>query len=253
MNAGWQDPPPGAPGGWGEPRQDTGDRLRAALAARSAQVGPDTPWASGDSYDRTGYTRADEGEWPSRTPGPGGSGAGGWSGGPGRRAPLFPRWAKLTLAVGLVLSAVLGVVLGLHSSSDSTPALPAARETSYGSDRARVAIVAFYRQDRFVTLELELTNLAPLGSDNSWSVNSAFADSGYDLSGLRLLDPVSGGSYRPAEDGKGDCICTSTISLTIEAGSSTRVSAQFPAPAANVKKMTINVPGVGSFPDVQLS
>ena len=239
MSAGWQGRPPA----WGEAGPDTGERLRAALAARSAQVGADDPARArtGEPYDRTGYTRpGDDAGWSSA--GPGG----------GRRAPLLPRWAKVTLAVGLVLSAVLGVVLGLHSSQKSTPALPPARETSYGEDRARVQIVAFYRQDKFVTLELEITNLAPLGSDNSWSVNGAFAESGYDLSGIRLLDPVSGASYRPAEDGKGDCICTSTISLTIAAGSSSRVSAQFLAPATTVKKMTVNIPGVGSFPDVRL-
>lgn len=247
MSAGWQGRPPHArfpsglgeprePGaaGWGEQPRDTGERLRAALAARSAQVGPDEPPPT-EAY---------------------GSSEPGWrdsSRRPTGRASLFPRWAKLALAAGLVLSAVLGVVLGLHSSHHSTPALPPARETSYGEDRARVAIVAFYRQDKFVTLELELTNLAPLGSDNTWSVNNAFAGTGsFDLSGIRLLDPVSGGSYRPAEDGKGDCLCTSTVSLTIQAGSSSRVSAQFPAPAASVKQMTVDIPGVGSFPNVKL-
>ena len=105
----------------------------------------------------------------------------------------------------------------------------------------------------FVTLELALTNLAPLGSNDNWSVNDAFGNgSSYDLSGIRLVDPVAGSSIRPAEDNAGDCLCTRTISLTIAAGSSSRVSAQFPAPAVTVKKLNVEVPGAGSFADVPL-
>jgi hypothetical protein len=200
----------------------------------------------GPAYDHAGPTRAED---RGSSYGSGERG-GGW-GGSGRRR-LFPRWVKLTLAVGLLLSAALGVVLGLRSSDHAAPALPAARESSYGEDRARVAITSFYRQGKFVTLELELTNLAPIGSDNTWSVNNAFADTGYDLSGIRLIDPVSGASYRTAEDGKGDCLCSKTVSLTINAGASTRVSATFPAPAAGVDTLTVDIPGVGSFRDVAL-
>ena len=55
MSAGWQGRPPA----WGESGPDTGERLRAALAARSAQVGADDPARArtGEPYDRTGYTR----------------------------------------------------------------------------------------------------------------------------------------------------------------------------------------------------
>jgi hypothetical protein len=238
--------PPPLPG-W-----DTGDRLRAALSARSAQVGPVLAQTQGSgpppNWQPTGYTRA-EAQSPAYSPA--------YSSPPrpgGGRPTFLGRWAKVALAGALALSAVLGVGLGLHSSASSTSTkLPPPRETSYGSDRARVTITSFTRQAKFVTLELELTNLAPLGSDSSWSVNNAFADSSnYDLSGIRLVDPDAGTSSRPAEDAKGDCICTSTISLTIAAGSSSRVSAQFPAPASSVKKLNVDIPGAGSFPDVPL-
>jgi hypothetical protein len=262
----WNSPPDRPPQGGNRYGDDTGERLRAALAARSAQIGPEPAHAErygGPADTPSGYGPPTSpppswrGEWSgpqtgsayTRAESPGGGGGGG-------RAGLLPRWVKAVLAAAIVLSAVLGVVLGLHSSNGTSAnaKLPPARDTSYGEDRARVAITSFVRQGKFVTLELELTNLAPLGTSSSWSVNNAFAESsGYDLSGIRLLDPTAGTSIRPAEDGAGDCICTNTISLTIAAGSSTRVSAQFPAPVATVKKLNIDIPGAGSFRDVPLN
>jgi hypothetical protein len=102
-------------------------------------------------------------------------------------------------------------------------------------------------------MDLALTNLAPLGSDDTWSVSNSFGDSsGYDLSGIRLLDPVGGTSIRPAEDAEGNCLCTKTVSLSIAPESTSRVSAQFPAPGPDVKTLTVDIPGVGSFRDVPL-
>ena len=277
-------PPPGRPGPYGDrSRQsgDTGERLRAALSARSAQVGPElsaseryggpgSPPSSPPPYgpppgygERTGYTSqlddsADQpghgqsGYGPSGY-GRSGSGQSAYGGSPGRR-PLLPLWAKVTLGVALALSAALGIVLGLRPADNASSALPPPRETSYGEDKARVAITSFVRSGKFVTLELELTNLAPLGSSDSWSVSNSFgSSSSYDLSGIRLLDPAAGTSYRPAEDAAGDCICSDTTGLSIVAGSSTRVSAQFPNPGPDVKKLTIDIPGAGSFRDVPLN
>jgi hypothetical protein len=253
---------PGHHGGRGH-AGDTGERLRAALSARSAQVGPEIAAAEryGGSGDRTGYTSR-LGDQPGGRAGYGGqAGYGNRTGygdspGPGGRPPLLPRWGKAALGVALVLSAALGVVLGLRPADDEngSAALPPPRETSYNSDRARVAITSFVRSGKFVTLELELTNLAPLGSDDTWSVSSSLGtSSSYDLSGIRLLDPAAGTVIRPAEDADGECICSDTTGLSIVAGSSTRVSAQFPAPGPDVKKLNIDIPGAGSFRDVRLS
>lgn len=258
----WSPPPPSSGaagwgnGGWGSGPgtggPDTGDRLRAALHARSAQVGDPSR-----SYDPGAYATGDPYGNGAYSPGPSGAPAGRGAATHGPQRRLVPTWARAAMATGLVLSAVVGAGLGLRSSSEgsASAALPPPRETSYGDDRARVAITGFTRQDRFVTLELELTNLAPAGSPyENWSVGTALgASSDFDLSGIRLLDPASGTSIRVAEDPDGECICTSTTGLSIYPQASTRVSAQFPAPQTSVEALTVDIPGAGSFRDVPLA
>jgi hypothetical protein len=214
-----------------EPGRPTADRLTAALHARTATLGEDTL-----------TTRA-----PGYPTGPAGYAP---------REPLLPKWGWAVAAVALVASIVAGAVLGVRADS-SKPPLPvtalAPKTQALGSGvtaQAKLTLLAV--RGKTIRLEADLKNLAPAGSNDSWSIGSKLgAGTGnYDVSGITLT--VDGLKVSPLQDADEDCECSSTSS-SLEPQETNSVFAVYPAPKTLPKTVDVFIPGFGSWLDVPVS
>lgn len=72
----------------------------------------------------------------------------------------------------------------------------------------------------------------------------------YAISGVSLFDAVNLKRHLVFLDEQGGCLCSVTATVTLEAGSTLYLAAQFPAPPADITSMTLQTPigSVSNFP-----
>lgn len=75
---------------------------------------------------------------------------------------------------------------------------------------------------------------------------------GLTVSGIGLLDPVGNKLYLPLSTDDGECLCSRTFSRVLRPGRSGEVYAMFPAPPAEVTRVTVTMPLTVPFEDVPL-
>jgi hypothetical protein len=104
-----------------------------------------------------------------------------------------------------------------------------------------------------VTLKFAMIN----DSDKGLGFGSSFVEKGKDsadyggISGVYLADPIGKKQYFVLRDEKGQCLCSRSIP-TIADKSRANLWAKFPAPPADVQKVTIVIPHFTPMEDVPL-
>ena len=91
-----------------------------------------------------------------------------------------------------------------------------------------------------VTLRLSLVN----GSSEGFSLADSLRlrGSGYNISGIYLLDPANKKKYQVIMGADDQCVCSSGVPYTLEAGKTINLWAKFPAPPADVAEIGVVVP-----------
>ncbi len=104
---------------------------------------------------------------------------------------------------------------------------------------------------KVVTVTLRISR----GSSNvslGWRPALEGPEGEYDTaSGLRLIDEVNGREHFPLKDADGHCLCTNGIESLFD-NQSLSVSAKFPAPPADVDRVSLHVPEFQSFDSILL-
>jgi hypothetical protein len=104
-----------------------------------------------------------------------------------------------------------------------------------------------------ISMKLVITN----GSDKSLPIGYDFGDrerevADFDsIGGVQLIDPVGKKKYFVARDSEGKCICSRGLK-DINAGASINVWAKFPAPPADVQKISVIIPHFSPMDDVPI-
>lgn len=76
--------------------------------------------------------------------------------------------------------------------------------------------------------------------------------SGYNVSGVHLIDPVGKKKYLVVTDSQNNCVCSSNLSHALPAGQRLNLWAKFPAPPADVRKVSLVFPHFIPTDDVPL-
>jgi hypothetical protein len=74
-----------------------------------------------------------------------------------------------------------------------------------------------------------------------------------DFSGTRMVDEVHAKQYLPLKDTAGECLCTRGLGNMTYLEGPMGISVKFPAPAADVDAVSVQVPTFASFDAVPLS
>jgi len=91
-----------------------------------------------------------------------------------------------------------------------------------------------------------------LGLSNHWLGDSSISKGSYrDVSGIHLIDPVNKKKYFAVTDAEKNCVCSSNIG-DVKEGSQVNFWAKFPAPPADVQKVTIEIPHFQPIDDVPI-
>jgi len=104
-----------------------------------------------------------------------------------------------------------------------------------------------------ISMKLVITN----GSAKRISTGYDFADRDHEIidfasiGGVQLIDPVGKKKYFVARDSEGKCVCSRGLK-DIDAGASLNVWAKFPAPPADVQKISVIVPHFSPMDDVPI-
>lgn len=91
-----------------------------------------------------------------------------------------------------------------------------------------------------VTLKFTLIN----GSEAPFTLadNLRGAGAGYNVSGVYLLDTANRKKYHVIMDAEQNCVCSTNVPYTVEAGTSVNLWAKFPAPPAETSEVGVVVP-----------
>lgn len=76
--------------------------------------------------------------------------------------------------------------------------------------------------------------------------------SGYNVSGVHLIDPVGKKKYLVVTDSQKNCVCSANLSHALPAGQRLNLWAKFPAPPAEVGKVSLIFPHFIPMDDVPL-
>ena len=88
---------------------------------------------------------------------------------------------------------------------------------------------------------------------SSWLGDNAVSKDSYrDVSGVHLIDPVNKKKYFVVTDAEKHCVCSTEIA-DVKAGTQVNVWAKFPAPPADVQKVTIEIPHFQPIDDVPIA
>jgi hypothetical protein len=139
----------------------------------------------------------------------------------------------------------------------TAPATPGAIATADGEKSgARIDVTELKRASGgTVSLKFTLTN----GGSDVFGTASAYfgdkevsADEYRDVSGIHLIDPVNKKKYFVVVDSGKHCVCSKGIP-DVKAGEKLNLWAKFPAPPAEVTKVTIEIPHFQPMDDVTIS
>ena len=123
--------------------------------------------------------------------------------------------------------------------------------TAEGSEINTTAALMQVRRtgEKVVTVRLRVS----LGRnhDDEWFPELEGDGSWYSAEGLRLVDEANGREHFPLVDADGACLCSTDIH-GLNPGETVGVYAKFPAPPADVDRVSIHVPGFQSFDGVAL-
>ncbi|MFG1702588.1 hypothetical protein ACFLIM_05290 [Nonomuraea sp. M3C6] len=130
----------------------------------------------------------------------------------------------------------------------------ATRTVKVKGAEVRVDITGFRREGRLATLNWSASTL----NDGTWYIYTYMSADRKtnDVSGVSLVDPVNAKRYRVARSGGqgGACVCSATDDLySVGPDESATLSATFPAPPAEVTKVNVEIPLLGTFTDVPLA
>jgi hypothetical protein len=106
-----------------------------------------------------------------------------------------------------------------------------------------------------VNLKFTITNggTGTMGTRGSYFGDHAVSADDYsDVSGIHLVDPVNKKKYFVVVDSDRKCLCSKELP-DIKAGEKINVWAKFPAPPAEVSKVTIEIPHFQPMDDVTIS
>jgi hypothetical protein len=105
-----------------------------------------------------------------------------------------------------------------------------------------------------ISMKLMITN----GSPKRVGIGYNFGDPSHEVAdfdsigGVQLIDPVGKKKYFVARDSEGKCVCSRGLK-DIDAGASLNVWAKFPAPPADVQKISVIVSHFSPMDDVPIS
>ena len=155
---------------------------------------------------------------------------------------------------------------GPATTAGADGALPeiAARDTSDGKAKLRVAINQLHRDGTLLFLNLSLTNK---GGDDNYQIADFLDDgdtnglSGGDsglvldsVDGIYVTDQVHKKKYPAARDTEHKCLCSADLGNTfVGADQTVGLSTTFGAPPEDVKTVDVFVPHAGTFTGVPIS
>ncbi|MFF5260650.1 OmpA family protein [Actinomadura viridis] len=184
----------------------------------------------------------------------------------GLTATLFRPTAVL-VAAGVALSACASdekpsgkpSSSAVPSGSAPTNATPLQSRVMMQNSKVRVDLMGLERtSDKVVVARLRVVNQDggdfTFGSTLS-SLQQARADGekldANAVSAISLFDPANSRRHFPLMDGENKCLCTRYLAAPqLQAGHSIELTAAFPAPPANVGKVTVLFPNAAPFTDV---
>jgi hypothetical protein len=97
-------------------------------------------------------------------------------------------------------------------------------------------------------LRVAFTNVSPTSIAPGTSQFSDLGQSGGDVGGINLIDPVNKKKYFVLRDAEKKCVCSGYLPR-LAAGERTTSWARFPAPPEDVRKISVMIP---SFPPMDL-
>jgi hypothetical protein len=104
-----------------------------------------------------------------------------------------------------------------------------------------------------VNLKFVLVNNSDkrIGIAPEWLADHSTKDAYRNVSGIHLLDPTNKKKYFVVTDAEKNCVCSSNVA-DVEPGQKVSLWAKFPAPPADVQKVTIEIPHFQPIDDVQI-
>ena len=135
----------------------------------------------------------------------------------------------------------------------STPPAAGVIATADGEQSGVRAEITELRRSSGGTLNLKVTLVND--SSESLTFGYAFVDSGGgygDVGGIHLIDPVGKKKYFVARDSEGKCV-SSRDQKDLPAGQKRNIWAKFPAPPAEVKKISVVIPKFMPLDDVPIA
>lgn len=76
--------------------------------------------------------------------------------------------------------------------------------------------------------------------------------SGYNVSGIHLIDPAGRKKYLVVTDSQNKCVCSASVPIGLPPGQRLNLWAKFPAPPADVQKVSVILPHFIPMDDVPL-
>ncbi|MCU1348921.1 MAG: hypothetical protein JWO56_1951 [Acidobacteria bacterium] len=170
-----------------------------------------------------------------------------------RQEPVAPAAPQPSAATAPAPAAPAAAPVATTSSAATAPA--GAIATAEGETAGVTAVVKELKRASgdTVSLKLVLTN----GSGKEISTGYEFGDPDKaigdfgSIGGVQLIDPVGRKKYFVARDAAGKCICSRGLK-DIAAGASINAWAKFPAPPADVQKISVVIPHFSPMDDVPI-
>ena len=102
-----------------------------------------------------------------------------------------------------------------------------------------------------ITLKFAINNGSSENFDFSYNYGNGSTSDYGTIGGVHLLDPTNKKKYLAIRDSNGKCVCSTGLS-SIAPGAKKNLWAKFPAPPANVTKLSIGIPHFIPVDDVPL-
>jgi outer membrane protein OmpA-like peptidoglycan-associated protein len=121
--------------------------------------------------------------------------------------------------------------------------------------RGHVALTALSRTSgKAVTGQFKISNDSPAELDLATALFEAGRDNDYETAnGIGLLDGTGNKLYMPLRTAHGRCLCSDLSATVIPPGGTADVYAVFPAPPADVRRVSVLMPHTVPFQDVPIA